>query len=107
MLVRELLETPAVAVALGFLVGVLLIGAAAWSRNLSASPDKRASIAIMMGFMMGGMLLATAILVGYVVIAPKGFLGFGLSLAAGFIAGLGVFAVLMVRQSHRDQQRER
>ena len=78
MQLRELLAIPAVAAVLGFLVGAVLIAASAWSRNLSTSSDARDGLAIMMMFMMGGMLLASGVLIGYVLVAPAGFLWFGL-----------------------------
>jgi hypothetical protein len=95
---REILAIPAVAAVLGFLIGVGLIGATAWSRNSSASRDASDSIAVMMLFMMGGMLLASAVLIAYVFIAPNAFLYFGLALSAGFVMGLGVISVMLWRQ---------
>jgi prepilin signal peptidase PulO-like enzyme (type II secretory pathway) len=95
---REILATPAVAVVLGFLIGIGLIGATAWSRKLPKSKDAMDSIAVMMAFMTGGMLLASAVLVAYVFAAPSGFLYFGLALSAGFVIGLGVFSVVLWRQ---------
>jgi len=95
---REILATPAVAVVLGFLIGVGLIAATAKSRTMSASRDASDSIAIMMMFMMGGMLLASGVLIAYVFIAPSAFLYFGLSLSAGFVIGLGVISVMLWRQ---------
>jgi hypothetical protein len=49
-------------------------------------------------FMMGGMLLASAILIAYVFAAPSAFLYFGLALSAGFVMGLGVISVILWRQ---------
>jgi len=99
---RALLTTPVVAVLLGFLVGVALIGVTAWSRNLSASSDAYKSIAVMMGFMAGGMLVASAVLIAYVYIAPTGFAYFGIALAAGFVTGLTVVSFGLWRRSFRD-----
>ena len=56
----------------------------------------------MMMFMMGGMLLASGVLIGYVLVAPGGFLWFGLSLGAGYVISLGASAVWMMRESYRD-----
>jgi hypothetical protein len=83
---------------LGFLVGVGLIWATAWSRTISKSKDAVDSIAVMMMFMTGGMLLASAVLIAYVVIAPSAFLYFGLALSVGFVTGLGVISVVLWRQ---------
>ena len=102
MQLRVLLAIPAVAAVLGFLIGAVLITASAWSRNLSTSSDATDGLAIMMAFMMGGMLLASAVLIGYVLVAPAGFLWFGLSLGAGYVIGLGVSAVRMMRESYHD-----
>jgi hypothetical protein len=96
---RALLAIPAVAAVLGFLIGAALIGASAWSRNISTSSDARDGLAIMMMFMMGGMLVASGVLIGYVMVAPDGFVWFGVSLGAGYVIGLGVAAVQMMRQS--------
>jgi len=97
-----MLETPVIAGVLGFLIGVGLISATAWSRKLPTSTDPSDVITVMMLFMMGGMLLASAVLIAYVFIAPGGYLYFGLSLAAGFVIGLGVVAFGLMRQSYRD-----
>lgn len=102
MTLREILATPWIAAVLGFVIGAALIGAAAWSRNISTSPDKRDSIAVMMMFMMGGMLVATGVLLAYVFIAPQGFLWFGLSLSAGFVIGLAVAGIRLMLESNRD-----
>lgn len=102
MQLRELLATPLVAAVLGFLIGVGLITATAWSRRIPTSTDSSDSIAIIMLFMMGGMLVASGVLIAYAFIAPSAFLYFGLSLAAGFVIGLGVIAFGLMRQSYRD-----
>jgi hypothetical protein len=97
-----MLETPVVAAVLGFLIGVGLITATAWSRRIPTSTDPSDVIAVMMIFMAGGMLVASGVLIAYVFIAPSGFLFFGLSLAAGFVIAFGVIAFLMMRESYRD-----
>jgi len=97
-----MLETPAVAAILGFLIGVGLITATAWSRKIPTSTDPGDVITVMMMFMIGGMLFASAILIAYVFIAPRGYVYFGLSLGGGFVIGLGVFAFSLMRQSYRD-----
>jgi len=99
---REILALPAVAAVLGFLVGAGLITATAWSRKLPASTDPSDGIAVVMMFMMGGMLVASGVLIAYVFIAPSGFLYFGLSLAAGFVIAFGIIALGMMRKSYRD-----
>jgi prepilin signal peptidase PulO-like enzyme (type II secretory pathway) len=99
---REIFAVPAVAAVLGFLVGAGLISATAWSRKIPTSTDASDSIAVMMMFMMGGMLVSSGILIAYVFIAPSAFLYFGLSLAAGFVIGLGIIALGLMRQSYRD-----
>jgi len=83
---------------LGFLIGAGLISATAWSRTISASRDASDSIAVMMMFMMGGMLLSSGILIAYVFVAPSAFLYFGLALSAGFVIGLGVISIVLWRQ---------
>jgi len=99
---REILATPAIAAVLGFLVGVALISATAWSRTISTSSDSSDGVAIMMMFMMGGMLLASAVLIAYAFLAPSGYLWFGLSLAGGFVLGLGVIAIGLMRSTFKD-----
>lgn len=56
----------------------------------------------MMMAMMGGMLVSSLVLIAFVLIAPTGFLYFGLALAAGFLIGLGVIAVGLMRESYKD-----
>lgn len=102
MQLRELLATPGVAGILGFIVGVALISAIAWSRKLSRSSDAQDGIVIMMMAMMGGMLISSLVLIAYVLIAPAGFLYFGVALAAGFVIGLGVITVGLMRESYKD-----
>jgi hypothetical protein len=97
-----LLSTPTIAAVLGFLIGAALIGASAWSRNLSTSSDAHDGLVMMMFFMMGGMLVASGVLIVYVLVAPNGFLWFGLALGAGYVIGLGISAVLMMRESYHD-----
>jgi hypothetical protein len=55
-----------------------------------------------MMFMMGGMLVASGVLIAYVFIAPSGFLYFGLSLSAGYVVAFGIIAIGMMRRSYRD-----
>ena len=62
MQLREILATPVVAVVLGFLIGVGLIAATAWSRKIPTSTRCEDSIAVMMMFMTGGMLFASGVL---------------------------------------------
>jgi hypothetical protein len=96
---RALLSTPWLAVLLGLVVGVGLIAAVAGSRKLSTSSDGRDAITLMMLFMMGSMLVASAVLLCYVFAAPAGFVWFGMSLGVGFIIGLGVFSLILMRES--------
>ncbi len=49
-----------------------------------------------------GMLAASGVLIAYVLVAPAGFIYFGLALAAGFVIGLCVIAFGMIRESYRD-----
>ena len=102
MQLRELLVVPSVAGLLGFFVGVALISAMAWSRKLSSSADARDGIIVMMVAMLGGMLVASGVLIAYVFAARAGFVYFGLSLAAGFVIGLGVITAVLMRDSFRD-----
>lgn len=100
MALRELLASPAIAVVLGFLVGLGLIAATAWGRRFAS--EALDSIIVMMSFMVGGMLVASAILIGYALYARDGFLYFGLSLAAGFVLGLAFYGLKMWRHTFRD-----
>ena len=93
---------PGVAGLLGFSVGVTLIAVMAWSRKLSTSSDASDAIVVMMIAMLGGMLAASAVLIGYVFVARAGFVYFGLSLAAGFVIGLGVVTVGLMRETFKD-----
>ena len=99
---QALLETPAVAAVLGFLIGAILIVAPAWSRTISTKSEARDSLAVMMSFMVGGMLVASGVLIAYVWAAPRGFLWFGVSLGAGYVIGLGAAAIWMTNKSYHD-----
>jgi hypothetical protein len=96
---QALLAIPAVAAVLGFLVGAALIAATAWSRTISTSNEAINGLPMMMVFMTVGMLVAGGVLITYVMVAPSGFLWFGLSLGAGFLIGLGAAAVWMMKTS--------
>jgi hypothetical protein len=97
--VREFLATPAVAAVLGLVVGVALISATALSRKLIPSADAQSGVLLMMVSMFGGMVVASIVLFAYALIAPQGFLWFGLALGVGFITGLAYFSVQMLRES--------
>ena len=106
MQLQELLVVPIVAGLLGFFVGLAMIAVMAWSRNYSKSsdesPDAHDGIVAMMVSMAGGMLISSALMIAYVIVARAGFVYFGLSLAAGFVTGLGIISVVLWRQSFRD-----
>jgi hypothetical protein len=99
---RELLVRPGIAGTLGFLVGVGLITVIAWSKNLASSSDPQDGIVVTMMAMMGAMLVASGVLIAYVLLARSGFIYFGLALSAGFVIGFGVIAFGMIRESYRD-----
>ena len=102
MQLRELLVVPIIAGLLGFFVGVAMIAVMAWSRTYSKSPDAHDSIIAMMIAMSGGMLVSSALMIGYVFVAREGFVYFGLSLAGGFVIGLAVVSISLWRKSFRD-----
>lgn len=102
MQLREILATPVIAGILGFLVGVGLISAVAWSRKLVSSSNTQDVIVVTMIAMMVGMLVASGVLITYVLVAQAGFIYFGLSLSAGFVIGFCVIAFGMIRESYRD-----
>ena len=102
MQLRELLVVPIIAGLLGFFVGVAMIAVMAWSKNYSKSPDAHDSIIAMMIAMAGGMFVSSALMIAYVFVARAGFVYFGLSLAAGFVIGLGVISFSLWRKSFRD-----
>ena len=102
MELRQLLSLPGVAGTLGFLVGVAMIAATAWSRNRSKPSDSTDSIVPMMVSVIGGMLVSSALMIAYVVVARDGFVYFGLALAGGFVIGLGVISIVLWRKSFRD-----
>lgn len=59
-----------------------------------------------MGAMGLSMILILIVLLAYVAIAPDSFIWFGVALAAGFIVGLAVMAVVLMRaMSDEDQGR--
>ena len=102
MQLRDLLALPGVAGTLGFLVGVAMVLATAWSRSLSKSSDGHDGIVAMMVAMVVGLFVATGLMIGYVFIARAGFIWFGISLGAGYVLCLGVVGVWMMRESSHD-----
>ena len=102
MQLRDLLVLPGVAGSLGFLVGVAMVAATAWSKSLAKSPDGLDGIVAMMATMVIGMLVASGLLIGYVYVARAGFFWFGVSLGAGYIVCLGVVGIWMMRESSHD-----
>jgi len=79
-----------------------MIAATAWSRNRSKPSDSTDSIVPMMVSVIGGMLVSSALMIAYVVVAREGFVYFGLALAGGFVIGLGVISIVLWRKSFRD-----
>jgi len=93
---------PGVAGTLGFLVGVAMVLATAWSRRLAKSPEGLDGIVAMMVAMVIGMVVASGLLIGYVYVARAGFVWFGVSLGAGYVISLGAVGVWMMRESSHD-----
>lgn len=56
----------------------------------------------MMISMAVGLLVASGVLVAYVLVARAGFIYFGLALSAGFVIGFCIIAFGMIRESYRD-----
>jgi Sec-independent protein secretion pathway component TatC len=90
---RELLATPAIAIALGVFVGLVLLAPVIWATRFFVSDKIDVGLAIVMGSVFAGLLVALGALFGYRAVAPDGLIWFGPSLVAGFVVGLGVFAL--------------
>ena len=102
MQLRDLLVLPGIAGTLGFLVGVAMVAATAWSRRFAKSPDGIDGIVAMMVAMVIGMLVASGLLIAYVFVARAGFVWFGVSLGAGYVICLGAVGLWMMRESSHD-----
>lgn len=64
-----------------------------WASRFFASDRINAGLAVVMGSVFAGLLVSLGALFGYRAIAPEGLIWFGPSLVAGFVVGLGAFAL--------------
>lgn len=54
-------------------------------------------LAVVMGAVFGGLLVALGVLFGYRALAPSGLIWFGPALVGGYVLGLGAFALNAAR----------
>lgn len=105
---RELLTNPGIAIALGALVGIVLLLPVLWGLRFLNSGHVDVGLGITMGAVFGGMLVALGLLFGYRALAPDGLVYFGPALVGGFVVALGVFAVragIQLLRSDDDETR--
>ncbi len=95
---RELLANPAIAVALGALIGVGLLVPVLWGLRFFTAGHIEVGLGVTMGAVFGGLLLALGLLFGYRALAPDGIIWFGPALVGGYVIALGVFAIRAAAQ---------
>ncbi len=105
--VQEVLATPAVAVTLGVIVGAGLMAPLLWSSRFAYSEKPDRALYAAMVSSMGGVLVGAGILYGYYALAKEGFVWFGPSLIAGFVLGLGVVTILLMRRMAKSDDETR
>jgi len=94
----ELMAVPAVAITLGAIFGVGLIAPLFWASRFATAEKADFALVATMVSSMGGLIVAGAVLFGYRQLAADGFVWFGVSVVGGFMVGLGVAAVVMLRR---------
>ncbi|MBI5231530.1 MAG: hypothetical protein HY876_05115 [Coriobacteriales bacterium] len=100
----EILSNPYVAALCGVLVGFACIAGIAASPKIMRSGGTAAATGVMMGAMALSMIVILTLLLLYVFVALDGFLWFGISLAGGFVAGLVLMSVRLVRGVEPEDQ---
>ncbi|PKQ17101.1 MAG: hypothetical protein CVT67_01285 [Actinobacteria bacterium HGW-Actinobacteria-7] len=106
-MLRELLAVPVVAVMLGVIVGAGLIAPLFWASRFATAEKADFALVATMVSSMGGLIVAGAILFGYRHLAADGFVWFGSSVVGGFVVGLGVAAVVMLRRLAKNSDETR
>lgn len=78
---------------MGVFVGLVLIAPMIWASRFFAAEKINLGLAVVMGSVFAGLLLALGVLFAYRALAPEGLIWFGPSVVAGFVVGLGAFAL--------------
>jgi len=102
--VNQILANPYVAATCGALIGFACIAGVAVSPRFVRSGGAKAATGVMMGAMALSMLVIMTVLLAFVLISPQSFVWFGISLAAGFVIGLAVMGVWLVRAMGQEDQ---
>lgn len=99
----DVLQTPWIAIVLGVITGLGLM----WLTMLSArffTPDNAdLGMYAVLGGVMGGLVLALALMALYRWVAPGGFIWYGPALVGGFVLGLGVAAFRLLSSTSDTQ----
>lgn len=86
-----------VAVLLGVLFGVGLLAPLLMGYRFLVADRIDVGLAVVMGAVFGGLLVALGVLFGYRALAPSGLIWFGPALVGGYVLGLGAFALKAAR----------
>jgi hypothetical protein len=90
---RELLATPWIAIILGFVMGVGLLAPLFGISRLLKAKHADVALVVVMGTVFVGLIIGLAVLLGYRLASPAGFVWFGSATIAGFVIALGVLSV--------------
>lgn len=90
---RALFASPAIALGIGIVVGLLLLAPVVWGYRFLVADRVEVGLAVVTGSVFAGMIVAVGALFGYRALAPAGLVWFGPALVGGFVVGLGAFAL--------------
>lgn len=93
----DVLETPWIAIALGVATGLGLMWLTMWSARFVTPGNADLGIYAVLGGVIGGLVIALALMALYQWVAPEGFIWYGPALVGGFLIGLGIAAVRLLR----------
>ena len=97
-MLAQLLAAPWVAILLGLPIGVGLFAPLAWSSRFAAQGNADVGLVLASGVVLGGLIVALALLLGYRSVAPGGVAFFGLALVAGYMGALGTYTVASIKK---------
>jgi hypothetical protein len=105
--IADLFATPAVAVVLGLILGGCLAAPLLWASRFATAEKADFAPVVTMIASMGGIIIGAGLLFGYSLLAEKGFVWFGPSVIAGFMIGLVVIGVVMLRRFAKSDDETR
>lgn len=92
------LDQPVTAAALGTVTGLGIIGILLIFPKLAKSSNPMGGMAASFGGVLASTLAGIVVLYAYSQLADEGFVWFGVSAVAGYVVGLALYAVRVIRK---------